>query len=102
MFALAILAAIFRVSTRIHLRRKLLTDDYLLLFAVVTLIGSVGVLYWGIEALYLVEVLSVSPSVATGFLADSDDSGQKLIDGVGQFERTVYSFVSLNTNTIFM
>lgn len=98
MFGLAILAMLFRTSTRLYFRRRLQLDDALLLFGTACLIASTVILYRGTHAVFLVQALSMGPTVQIkGPIMDFDTVN----DQVTLFQKTTWIFVPLAFTTIF-
>ena len=101
-FGIAIIAAAFRVCSRFYLRRRLHLDDALLIFASVSLAAATGLLYYGTSAIYLVEALSVDPSIESGNIAGFIDNLQETFDETALFQKITWAYVALSYTTIFI
>jgi hypothetical protein len=74
-------------------KTRVAVDDYLLIFACITLTGATAVMQWGTEATYEAVSLSTDP-LHPGLT-------ENLNDMLVKFQRTLFSYLTLTYATIF-
>lgn len=92
LFALAILSAIIRTLYRVQSHGQLLLDDFIFIFACVTLIAANGILFWLIPTVYWDLDLILNPSSVERQMAHSPAAF--LARGL-RYQQMVFSFLTL-------
>ncbi|KKY17550.1 hypothetical protein UCDDS831_g06360 [Diplodia seriata] len=90
---LAIITVAIRFIIRLQYMKRVLLDDYLLLFGAVCLVTSTAVLYWHTEQLYLLEALNTTPTKVMVAM----DEVMPLLES----NMKIQTFVSTNWTAIF-
>ena len=92
-FVISILATISRTAIRIRLQKKLLFDDWLLLFACFCLCAAIGLIYKSLDALYVGEEMILSPLPL--------EQSLRFIPQALWFEKMLDAYLCLLWTTIF-
>ena len=107
-FGIAVTAAGARALIHLRIRKPPRLDDYLLLFACITLTASTVLLYYGTSSIYASEALALNPAkvsggAATGPTPTGLDPEQQveMLRKVILFQRINWSILALSWATIF-
>lgn len=98
LFGLSILTATIRTTYRIQTQGRLLLDDFVLLFACVTLTAATGLVFVLVPTIYWLEEIIFNPNL-NNFAAVGLEEG--LFARVLRDWRQIYAFVSLTWAAIF-
>ncbi len=94
-FGLAIASVIARIGLRIHARRSLYPDDYIVLCGAMCLCGSIGLVYKQCDFNFLIATIQVNPSVL------SQASADQLQDLLNTPFANIFAFMTLSWTAIF-
>lgn len=97
-FALSILTATIRTIYRSITQGRLLPDDFLLVFACVTLTAATGLLYAVIPIIYWDEEITGNPKIN---VIETVGSEKELFARIILYRQLVYSYLALSWTTIF-
>lgn len=97
LFGLSILTAVIRTTYRIQTHGRLLFDDFVLVFACVTLTAATALLYVFVPAVYRYEEILLNPkAIGRGVLLEAGFFAQIL-----RYERLGAAIIALTWVTIF-
>ncbi|KAI9724630.1 MAG: hypothetical protein M1828_003654 [Chrysothrix sp. TS-e1954] len=102
-FGLAMLAAVVRGAIRVKTRKMPSLDDYILLFACACLIGSTGVLYYGLPYIYFSEALTLSASGGAQSAAAGLDYTEinAILAKLVLFQKVNWAYLAVSWTAIF-
>lgn len=98
LFGLSIITATIRTTYRIKTQGRLLLDDFLLLFACVTLTAATGLIYVTVPIMYWEQEMIVHPQVNVINMFGSET---KLFAQIIRYRQLVYAYLVLTWTTIF-
>lgn len=98
LFGLSIITAAIRTTYRLKTHGRLLCDDFVLIFACVTLTAATGLLYVMMPTIYWYEEIVLNPKAdVLGTLGSVDELFAQTL----RYRRLGYAYVSLTWTTIF-
>lgn len=108
LFGIAIVAAALRALIHLRMRMPLRLDDYLLLFACISLTAGTGLLYYEMSSIYYVQALQLSPAAASGTAASGSapaeaeyEQLEAILKEVVFYQKFSWAYLALTWAAIF-
>lgn len=98
LFGLSVITATIRTTYRRKTQGRLLPDDFLLVFACVTLTAATGLLYAVIPIIYWEEEIILNPKINVIEMVGSET---ELFAQLLRYKQLLYSYLTLTHTTIF-